>query len=134
MKKLNFPLSTKSKSDIANLHMAFKLVKLPVAEDEVRKKQLGNSTKNAIKGFQKNHDLSVDGELNDATLSILNNELFDNYHVVSKTRTKKLHELLERLDIPVAAEEKKSRKLGEKTRDAIKSFQKCDCVGGSRGN
>ena len=37
MKKLKFPLSTKSKSDIANLHMAFKLVKLPIAEDEVSK-------------------------------------------------------------------------------------------------
>ena len=35
MKKLNFPLDTKSKGDIANLHTALKKLKLNIAEDEI---------------------------------------------------------------------------------------------------
>ncbi len=124
MKKLNFSLTTRSKGDIVNLHTAFKKLKLNIAEDEITRKQMGKSTKDAIKDFQTKHKLSADGELNDETLSVLNAELFDMHHTYSKTRTRKLHDLLEKIGIPVTAEEKKSRIVGDKTRNAIKLFQK----------
>ena len=124
MKKLNFPQYTRSRADIANLHTAFKLVKLNVSEEEIAKKRFGQSTQNAIKDFQKRHKLPVDGNLDEATLSILNDELFDIHHAVSKTRTKKLHDLLDKLELPVATDEKNTRKFGEDTRRAIKLFQK----------
>ncbi|MFV9645288.1 MAG: peptidoglycan-binding protein, partial [Desulfobacterales bacterium] len=124
MKKLNFPLDTKSKGDIANLHTALKKLKLNIAEDEITRKLIGKSTKNALKDFQKKHNLPDDGKLNVETLSVLNAELFDMHHTYSKTRTKKLHDLLEKIEFSVAAEEKKSRVVGENTRNAIKLFQK----------
>jgi peptidoglycan hydrolase-like protein with peptidoglycan-binding domain len=124
MKKLNFPLDTKSKGNIADLHTALKKLKLNIAEDEIARKLIGKSTKNALKDFQMKHKLSDDGKLNVETLSVLNAELFDMHHTYSKTRTKKLYDLLEKIEFPVAAEERKSRVVGENTRNAIKLFQK----------
>lgn len=124
MNKLNFPLDKISKNNISELHGALKKLKLNVLDDEIHGKRMGESTVKAIKDIQKKNKLPVNGKLNDETLKVLNTELFDVHHTHNKTRTEKLHALLDKLELPVAANEKLGRIAGDATRKAIEAFQK----------
>ena len=95
-----------------------------VLDDEISSKRIGESTVKAIKDIQKKSKLPVNGKLNDETLKVLNTELFDVHHTRNKTRTEKLHTLLDKLELPVEANEKRGRIVGDATRKAIESFQK----------
>lgn len=124
MIKLNIPLTKISKSNISDLHSALTKLKLQVGDDEMNSKQIGETTVKAIKDIQKRNKLTANGNLNAKTLDVLNAELFDVHHTQNKTRTKKLHALLEKIQLPVAADEMRSRTVGASTRKAIELFQK----------
>ncbi|VAW74760.1 Insecticidal toxin complex protein TccB1 [hydrothermal vent metagenome] len=124
MKRLEFQLKTKTRSSVANLHTALRLMEIDISEEEIKNKKLGTSTKKAIEKFQKKHDLSVDGDLGRKTLAVMNAELFDRHVSLSKTRTSKLHVMLDKLDSPVSENDKAKRQLGRSTRNSIKELQK----------
>ncbi|WP_308993434.1 neuraminidase-like domain-containing protein [Mariniflexile litorale] len=124
MDKLKLTSKKISKTDVSNIHLALRKLNLKVDKTELEIKNLGVSTTNAIKEFQKKKKLPATGKLNKKTIDILNVELFDAHHTNSKTRTVKLHDLLERLSIEIPKEEKQNRATGPETRKAIKSLQK----------
>ncbi len=124
MNKLNVPLNINIKHNTDDLHHALNVFDMKVAADEINKKVRGETTREAIKTFQKKHKLPQTGRLNKKTLSVFGVELFDLHHTHSKTRTKKLHELLEKAKFSVSLEEKNKKIVGEKTRTAIVAFQK----------
>ncbi len=123
MSKLDFSPDRIEEGNIEDLHLALKKLKLNVAEDEIKNKRIGESTINAIKNIQSKYKIDINGKLDERTLNALNTELFDAYIALNKTRTKKLHELLEKNGLPIPVEEKQSRMVGDGTRKAIISFQ-----------
>src|SRR5207302_2386270 len=100
-----------------------KKLNLAVADHEVKEKRLGESTEGAIKAIQKEASLPETGALDEQTIAALNAELFDVHHTQDKTRASRLHSMLERLELPLAREEKRGRIVGDSTRAALKSFQ-----------
>ena len=124
MEKLDIRVGSISKRNVVDLQSALKKLDLSVAVDEVSGKRIGETTVEAIKEVQKRHKLAATGKLNAKTIEVLNTELFDVHYTQSKTRTEKLDTLLEKMDIPIPAGEKKRRIVGEGTREAIKAFQK----------
>lgn len=124
MIKLNIPLDKITKSNISDLHFALTKLKLKVVDDEISHKRMGETTVKAIKDIQKRNKLAVNGKLDDKTLGVLNAELFDVHHTLNKTRTNKLHALLEKIKLPVTSAERCSRTVGDTTRKAIELFQK----------
>jgi len=124
MDKLKLTSKKISKTDVSNIHLALRKLNLKVDKTELSSKNVGDSTINAIKSFQKKQKLPATGKLNKKTIDILNTELFDAHHTNSKSRTVKLHNLLERLSVEIPKEEKQNRITGPKTRKAIKDLQK----------
>ncbi len=124
MPKLAFSPNKISQNNISELHSALKKVNLHIADEEIRSRDMGESTVDAIKDIQKKNKLAVTGKLNAKTLNALNAELFDVHHTLSKTRTEKLHALLEKTGLAVAEDEMRSRTVGDTSRKAIESFQK----------
>jgi peptidoglycan hydrolase-like protein with peptidoglycan-binding domain len=124
MNKLNISPGDLSKNDVSELHLALKKINLDVADQELDEKRVGKDTLEALKYVQQRNNLPVTGSLDEATLKALNDELFDVHHTKNKGRTQKLHGLLEKLEMPIAGDEKYYRSAGESTRAAIESFQK----------
>lgn len=81
-------------------------MKLPIAKDEVKRKDIGPTTITAIKEIQKRHGINDGGELDERTVNALNKEIFHTNYVFNKTRTEKLQGLLTKVEQPVAVEEK----------------------------
>ncbi|HVI47985.1 MAG TPA: neuraminidase-like domain-containing protein [Chitinophaga sp.] len=124
MNKLNITTVTNlSKNDIGNLHLALQKLKLPVAAGELQSKTLGTTSVEAIKALQEQHRITPTGQLNDHTLQVLNTALHNTFYVDSKTRTEKLQVLLGKVGLPVANDEKNTRKVGDTTKKAIAAFQ-----------
>lgn len=124
MEKLDISSRNISKRNVADLHSALEKLDFKVVDEETSSKRIGETTGEAIKEIQKRNKLPATGKLNARTVEALNAELLDVHYTRSKTRTKKLHALLEKIDIPVSIEEKKSFIAGDETRAAIKKFQK----------
>ena len=125
MDKLKLTSKKTSKKDVANIHSALRTLNLKVDKKEVVSKTMGESTIKAIKSFKKKHNISSKtGTLTKKTLEVMNEVLADAHYTNSKTRTAKLHDLLERLEVSVPLDEKRSRITGPKTRKAIEKFQK----------
>ncbi len=123
MEKLHVPLERVTKKNVFKLHRALIRLDLTVAGEELAGKRMGASTESAIKDVQRKNKLKPTGNLDTETLNALNAELFDVHHTLNKTRIEKLHGLLEKVGAPIAAEETKSRRVGEDTRDTIKRLQ-----------
>jgi peptidoglycan hydrolase-like protein with peptidoglycan-binding domain len=121
---LSMSLTKISEENIVDLHAALTELELTVAGGELSARSIGETTIDAIKIIQKRNDLTADGELDAQTLVAINTELFDVHHTLSKTRTARLHELLERLGCPVSSDEVRSRTAGLSTRKAVESFQR----------
>lgn len=117
-------LKKTSKKDVTNIHTALRTLNLKVDKKEVISKNLGTSSIDAIISFQKKHKLKATGALTERTVTVMNEVLADAHYTNSKTRTAKMHDLLERLEIPVPLDEKRNRISGPKTRKAIEKFQK----------
>jgi peptidoglycan hydrolase-like protein with peptidoglycan-binding domain len=112
------------KPHVAELHKTLEILKLDVDESEKRAKKIGDSTARAIKKFQEEHKLKPDGKLNDETLSAINAAAFDKFVTGNKYRTKKLHFLLQKLDLKVDREETYKRAAGASTRKALEEFRR----------
>lgn len=124
MNKLGLSSKKTSNKDVRNIHAALRALNLKVDKKEVVSSNLGVSSIDAIKSFQKEHKLNVTGTLTDQTLVVLNEALADAYYSNNKGRTTKIHNLLERLDIPIPIVEKRNRVFGPNSRKAIKQFQR----------
>jgi peptidoglycan hydrolase-like protein with peptidoglycan-binding domain len=124
MEKINISAENISKRNVADLHTALKKLNLKVVAEETDSKRIGETTVKAIKDIQERNKMTVTGEIDTKTIRVLNAELFDVHHTQSKTRTAKLHALLEKVGTQIPEEEKKKRIAGPETRAAIESFQK----------
>ncbi len=124
MDKLKFSQEKISKSEVTNLHFVLTKMKLPIAKEEVKKKNIGPTTVTAIKEIQKRHGINDGGELDERTVDALNKDIFHANYAFNKTRTKKLQTLLTKVGQPVDVEEKNKRIAGESTLKAIENFQK----------
>ena len=118
------PVKIADKKHIADLHRALDKLGLTVKEDEINAKKIEASTTNAIKKFQKDNNLQVDGKLDEKTVASINVSLHDSFVTDSKHRTKKLHNLLGKLDFKIDKTELAEGKSGRTTRKAIEEFQK----------
>src|SRR5438093_6054903 len=121
MDKLKFSQEKISKSEVTNLHIVLTKMKLPIAKDEMKKKDIGHTTITAIKEIQKRHGINGGGALDERTVDALNKDIFHAQYVFNKTRTEKLQALLNKVGQPVAAEEKNKRIAGESTLKAIEN-------------
>jgi len=124
MRKLNIQLDKLSKRNISDIHIALGKLTRTIADDEINNRRMGETTTLAINDIQKRNNLHVTGKLDAQTLEVINNELHDAYYSLNKTRTKRLHALLEKVKLIVAADETRSRRVGNTTRKAIEIFQK----------
>lgn len=124
MKFLNFQLKKISKNDISDLHNSLASINYSINDNEKNNKNIGNSTTEAISDIQRKNKIPATGNLSDETIKVINYELFDVYQTSSKTRTERLHMLLEKVGEKVDDREKSSRITGETTREKIKAFQK----------
>lgn len=112
------------KKEITELHLALNKLNLKVASTEKTSKVIGQSTKDALKEFQRKNNITASGKLNKATLNVLNTELEDAFYTKSKTRTARLHDLFEKLTVNIPKKEKQDRVSGAATRKAIEKLQK----------
>lgn len=76
MKPIIFPLEPQMQGPtVADLQAALELLELTIADAEKTAQRYGASTRQAVRQFQTAHDLSVTGQVNQATASVLNNIL-----------------------------------------------------------
>lgn len=123
IKNFSFPQENPSNKDIANLHAALKKLRLEVTPEEVKRNELGKTTEAAIQKFQKRAGLKVDGKLSPETVEKFKVELEHVFYAGSKTRTEKIHGMLERLGQNIDPEDIKSRTFGKSTEKAIRDFK-----------
>lgn len=123
-KPFEFPERNPGRRDIGRLHAALKKLRIKVSEDEVRRGEIGDATKDAIKDFQKRNRLRVDGVIGPKTIAALQSEMAHSFFARSKPRTTKLHEMLGRLGYKLDNDEAKGRLFGKTTEKALKDFQK----------
>lgn len=93
-----FELNKITKANISALHNVLNTMEYHIMEDELKEKKVGPSADDAIRKFQTEKGLPITGKLDDETIKALNPELIDVYHTCNKTRPKKLHELLGRVN------------------------------------
>ncbi|WAI00932.1 Tc toxin subunit A-related protein [Methanogenium organophilum] len=124
IKILSIQWENPSKNDVASLQAALKKLKLEVAPEELNKNEMGDTTKAAIRKFQEEAGLRVDGKLSPNTVEKLKEKLEHNYFAGNKTRTKKIHTLLEQAGQIIDPSEVKSRIFGKSTEEAVRQFQR----------
>jgi len=112
-----------SKKDITSLHAALVKLRLKIDPAELKKNELGKSTRAAIKKIQKQAGLKADGKLTPETGDVIKVALDHIYYAGNKTRMKKIQEQLGRMGIKVDLKEIKDRSYGKNTKKAIMQFQ-----------
>lgn len=123
-KPFKFPEANQpGRRDVQVLHAALKKLRIPVSEADIRRGELGDATKEAIKEFQRRAKLRVDGVIGPRTVAGLQSEMAHAFIARSKTRTGNLHENLQRLGYELDANEVKGRLYGTSTEKALKDFQ-----------
>ncbi len=123
MKKISFPQGRFGRGDVANLHTALRRLGEKVDPEELRRAELGETTREALRKLQRKAGLTPDGNVTPETVEVLNKELEHVYYAGSKKRTEKIHASLERLGYRIDPEEKKARSFGGSTGEAMKDFQ-----------
>ncbi|CAG0978769.1 MAG: peptidoglycan-binding protein [Candidatus Methanoperedens sp.] len=124
IKNFNFPQENPGKKDIASLHAALKKLKLDIAPEEINRNEMGRTTRAAIQKIQKQVGLKTDGKLSPETIEKFKVELEHGFYKDNKTRTEKIHGMLEHLGQKIDPDDIKSRTFGKSTEKAIKQFQK----------
>ena len=123
IKNFNFSQNNYSKKDISSLHLGLLKLGLVISSEEIRKRELGNTTKEAIKQFQTIAGLQSSGILSKDTVKKFREVLEHKYYATNKTRIEKLHKILDCTSIEIHAEEKKKKIYGISTENAIKEIQ-----------
>ncbi len=108
---------------VGELHQALQQVKLPISASDLARKELGGSTTQAVLAFQKSVGLPADGKLTPATVERLNVEVAHQFVAESRTRTRKVQEMLQRLGHKLDPAELKAGQFGPSTSAALKDFQ-----------
>jgi peptidoglycan hydrolase-like protein with peptidoglycan-binding domain len=108
---------------VGELHSALLKVKLPVSASDLARKEVGESTAEAVRAFQERADLDASGELDDPTLQRLNAEVAHAFVAESRTRTRRLQHLLRQAGQVLDPREEGARTLGPTTQRAIDVMQ-----------
>lgn len=108
---------------IGELHESLRKLKLEVEPRDLARKELGASTADAIRVFQERAGLPATGKLTAETVAQLNAEVEHIFVARSRTRTKRLQEMLQWTGLPVGPNEVKSRTFGPTTEEALKQYQ-----------
>jgi peptidoglycan hydrolase-like protein with peptidoglycan-binding domain len=111
-------------ADIRRLQKALLKLKFPISKPERGHVKLGDSTREALRAFQGEFNLTVDGELNTATVNALRLELAHQHFANNKTRVARLHDMLVQLGYSINATELKNRQYGSTTMLAVQNFFK----------
>lgn len=123
-KPLNFPMTAPGRRDIANLHKALQRLKIAIGPEELRNRELGPTTQEAIRAIQNRAGVRADGKMSPKTIDALRDELAHVFYTTNKTRTERLHTLLERLRCSIEKDERQNRFFGQSTEKAVKTAQK----------
>lgn len=123
MAHIRVTASTTDPAAVANLQGGLAALGLPVDAGESRRREIGPSTQDAIRAFQKSVGLPGDGRLSEVTVARLNAALDHRFYTGSKTRTARIHDLLARVGHPVDGAEVRGRTFGAKTRAALIAYQ-----------
>jgi peptidoglycan hydrolase-like protein with peptidoglycan-binding domain len=101
------------------------LMRLDLAPDrsDIARKELGASTREALKKFQADAGLAADGTPTAETLAVLNTQVAHRFVATSKPRTARLHALLRDAGQDIPDEEVSARRFGEATGAALKAAQ-----------
>ena len=126
LKRLKIPTNElnelKSKS-IGELQVALQKLKLNIRISELARKELGPTTTDAIKAFQERAGLAPLGKLTPETVERINAELEHSFVADSKTRIRRLQEMLQRTGIPIDADEVRNGTFGQSTVGALMRYQ-----------
>jgi peptidoglycan hydrolase-like protein with peptidoglycan-binding domain len=122
MQTLRLQAGSPDKQEIAELQTALKRLGLEVSAEEAQAGELGVSTRDALRRFQRSRGMPVSGRLTRATVGRLNQELEHAHFVGSKVRTATIQEQLERLGFALDPQERKQRIFGESTARAFAEF------------
>lgn len=115
---------TVSKEEISSLHTTLLKMKMSIDKEEMRKKDIGPSTINAIKEVQKKYGINPGEVFDPKKMPSFTKELFNAQFLSNKTRTEKLQDLLVRAGQTIAPDEKNKRITGATTLAALQKFQK----------
>lgn len=107
---------------VTELHAGLERLRLPIDPSERALGEIGETTRAAIRDFQRETGVPVTGRLNTATVNRLNQELEHRHFTESRTRTAKIQTLLARAGHPVDPTEVKSRRFGDTTRAAYSAY------------
>ncbi|MET8354764.1 neuraminidase-like domain-containing protein [Micromonospora sp. NPDC005206] len=122
MPPIRITSSTPDRHELATLHAGLGRLRITVDPDEQAAGNLGDSTRAAIREFQRAAGLPASGELTSETLDRLNRDLSHRYFTDSKTRAAKIQDLLARSGHQIDPAETKSRRFGDSTRAAYADY------------
>lgn len=116
----NPPTAGKS---VGELQSALLKLRLDVKPSDLARKEMGDSTLEALRTFQARAGLPADGRPTPATVANLNAELAHNFVALSKTRTQRMQDLLLQIGQQLDPQEIRSRTFGPSTVQALKAVQ-----------
>ena len=123
MKNINIPHEL-NQINVAELHTAFKKLKIEIAPAKPGSNEMDDATRSGISKFQEQAGLRATGKLTPETVTRLNLELAHTFYSGSKTRTANIHGMLSRVGLQVDPAEIKNRTFGDSTKQAFAEFQK----------
>ncbi|WP_308636277.1 Tc toxin subunit A-related protein [Paenibacillus silvisoli] len=129
MNKFNFPskisadVNAPSSKSIGDVQQVLQKLKLAIAPSDLARKEMGTTTAEAIRTFQKQTGLAETGTLTKDTVNKLNAELAHNFVAGNKTRTQRLQDMLKNVGGQIDPAEIASRQIGPSTEQALKQFQ-----------
>lgn len=128
--KLHDTHITGNKYRTSNLHSLFDKLNIKVSEEEKQQRTVGEATRKAIKAFQKEEGLAVDGNLSEEVLVKMQDRAVANkLYSPAKNQRGILHTMLikvneiSKLDITIDEKEIKNKELGDTSIKLIKAFQ-----------
>ncbi|MEO7975515.1 neuraminidase-like domain-containing protein [Flavobacterium sp.] len=128
--KLHDTYITDNKYRTANLHLIFDKLNIEVNPEEKQKRISGETTRNAIKAFQKKEGLPVDGRLSEEVITKMQDRVVANkFYSPAKNQRGVLHKMLlkvndiSKLDIQIDEKEIRSKELGDTSVKVIRAFQ-----------
>ncbi|GFJ82142.1 neuraminidase-like domain-containing protein [Phytohabitans houttuyneae] len=113
---------TATAPDVANLHAGLGRLRITVDPAERATGELGASTREAIRAFQRTAGLPASGELTAETVDRLNRDLSHRFFTDSKTRAAKIQQLLARTGQQIDPAETNSRRFGHSTEAALVAY------------
>jgi peptidoglycan hydrolase-like protein with peptidoglycan-binding domain len=108
---------------VGELQNALMRLDLAPERSDIARKELGASTRDALRKFQAEAGLAADGTPTAETLARLNTQVAHRFVAASKPRTSRLHALLREAGQDIPDEELLARRFGEATGAAVKAAQ-----------